>query len=443
MQQKTLEQRPEGQKTGLLINRNYTFLFVGQLISLIGDQVFDITVSLWIALVLLRGQQAAPLAVSGALVAAYIPVFLVGPIAGVFVDRWDKRKTLLRMDLIRFILIALLIPLTLHIQFIDIISIPTKLAIIYTLVFISNCCGQFFNPSRFALIGDVVAEKERAQAAGFGQASLALSIIIGPALAAPLFVLSGPTWALGINSASFLISFLAIAFVRFRSVGHTPSEATFRQEFREGIAYLLANSLLRTMLLAAFIAIIGIGTFDALFVFYISNTLHASTATIGILPASVGIGVLVGAILASVSGKVVGFMRLAKIAIWLSGVIFILLGVQTTFWVACVLAGLLGMMQSCLNVPLGPILLSVTPRHLIGRIEGLLNPTIVLGQVIGVVAAGILASTTLVSVHFALGGIHVGHIGLIFIGAGVLICAAAFYATLTLREPPTSTVTNA
>lgn len=93
----------------LLINRQFALLWSGQSISYLGDYVFDTTLLLWIAASIARGQSWGPLAVSGLLAATALPALLIGPIAGVFVDRWDKRRTMLWADALRAALVALLL----------------------------------------------------------------------------------------------------------------------------------------------------------------------------------------------------------------------------------------------------------------------------------------------------------------------------------------------
>ena len=88
-------------RSNLLINRDFGLLWIGQAISIIGDLFFDTTLILWITTVLARGQVWAALAVSGVALASTIPQLVVGPLVGVFVDRWDKRRTMLLMDGIR------------------------------------------------------------------------------------------------------------------------------------------------------------------------------------------------------------------------------------------------------------------------------------------------------------------------------------------------------
>jgi len=91
-------------KLALLINRNYTLLWLGGTISLIGDILFTMMLILWVG-TLLQNQSAAPLAVSGVVLAAALPALLIGPFAGVFVDRWPKQRTMRIMDALRAVLV--------------------------------------------------------------------------------------------------------------------------------------------------------------------------------------------------------------------------------------------------------------------------------------------------------------------------------------------------
>src|SRR5713226_4026071 len=80
----------------LLKNRNFVLLAVGQAISNIGDFVFSTTLLVWVF-----SLTHSATAISGVLVAQNIPVFTLGPVAGVFVDRWNRRSTMVATDLLR------------------------------------------------------------------------------------------------------------------------------------------------------------------------------------------------------------------------------------------------------------------------------------------------------------------------------------------------------
>ncbi len=205
-------------KPGLLINGNYGRLWAGLTISVFGDFIFDTTLVLWIAAGIARGQPWAPLAVSGIFVATTVPMAVVGPIAGDFVDRWSKRGTMLAMDALRAVLVAflLLISGVVPLPFLPGGHLPLfwQLGAIYAVVFLLNALSQFFRPASLALIGDIVPEDTQARAIGLSQTSMSTAMILGPTLAAPLFVALGPEWALVITASS---SFATFFFVHTRT----------------------------------------------------------------------------------------------------------------------------------------------------------------------------------------------------------------------------------
>src|SRR5215470_10151019 len=134
------------QGKGLLINRNFAWLASGQAISNLGDFVFSTTLLIW---VFTHTHSAA--AVSGVLAAQYLPVFLLGPLAGVFVDRWNRRQTMLISDLIRAgaATLPLLAPASLRFQ------------AIYASVFLISALGRFFLPAESGVLQVIVAPSQQ------------------------------------------------------------------------------------------------------------------------------------------------------------------------------------------------------------------------------------------------------------------------------------------
>src|SRR5437660_1066214 len=211
-------------KPGLLINRNFALLWSGQSISVIGDAIFTTTLILWIATSLAKNQSWAPLAVSGIFLAMSVPTMIAGPIAGVFADRWDKRRTMLQMDAARAPLVLLLL-LVAILPFKALIA--WQLTAIYSFVALMNICTQFFTPSRFSLIGAIVDKPHLARASGLSQTVNSLATIIGPPLATLLFFQVGVQCALLFNALSFVASFFAILLIH---ASHIPSPKTSAQK---------------------------------------------------------------------------------------------------------------------------------------------------------------------------------------------------------------------
>ncbi len=432
----TSDRRP-----GLFIDRNYGLLWFGQAISLIGDEVFDLTLILWISTIIALGpdgkpQSWAPFAVALLPVCVLVPSFIVGPIAGVFVDRWNKRGTMLRMDLLRAILVAVLLLVS------GLVPLPfeltplIKLVTIYIVVLLATICSQFFNPARLALIGDVVAPEYRGQASGLAQFSMALAMIIGPPLASPLLFAFGVRWALIINALSFVLSYLCITFVRAPAAASSVAQGerpSFGSEFRAGIQLTFTNRVIRTVIISAIIATLGLGAFNGLNVFFVTQNLHTSASYVGFIAAAFGIGAILGAILFSVIARPLGLTRLFTGSFLFGGIVFLLFTRQSSFFFALILVVLVGVGQSALNSAIGPIILNATPREMVGRVVGILNPAIQFTSLISIVIAGSLASSVLTNFHAQVLGVQFGTFDTIFSASALLMILAGIYAIIALR----------
>ncbi len=423
------------------INRNFGLLWTGQAISNVGDLVFDTTLILWIATRLAAGMSWAPLAVSGVLLSALVPTVLAGPWAGVFVDRWDKRRTMIGMDALRTAFIVLLLPLTGLVPIFGLHpSVGWQLGSIYATVVLSSLCSLFFGPAQVALIGDVVAPEERGRASGLGQMTRHLASLIGPPVAGPLFFTLGARWALLINAVSFALSFIFITLVHApasaRSVtvgerGHAIREA------REGLRFFGQSRVLVTITVSAVIIMLGAGSLDTLDVFFVTRTLHASAGFYGLISAAMGAGALLGAIGVSVFAKRLNMARVFWISMLLCGLLITVYSRMTAFVPAIVVLFIAGVPMAALNVSVMPLMLQVTPRELIGRVSGVLQPAISTATVAGIGVAGLLAGTVLQSFHAHLLGMTFGSTDTIFAAAGLLGLVAGIYAMYGLRRVST------
>jgi hypothetical protein len=430
-----------GGKSGVLINRNFALLFAGFSISSIGDFVFTTTLVLWIAVRLTAGLSWSPLAVSGALLAASVPIFLVGPLAGVFVDRWNKRGTMLRAAVFQAVAVALLLGVS------GIVPVPGMLGgqlpirwtlgVIYGVVFLVNAANQFNNPASMALLGDIVNEPERARAAGLTQVVSALAVIIGPPVAALLFVF-GVQWALLLDAASFVVAFGCVLLIRAPRAAVSVAQGErghFAREFGQGFAFFFRSRVLVTLLIAALLAMLGAGALNALDVFFVTGKdyLNQPASLYGFAGAAQGVGILLGAIVASALAYKFGLTRTIWVAVLILGATIVAWSRMTLFIPALITLFIGGIAQAALNVAAGPLLLAVTPRELVGRVTAVLQPLITGASLISIALAGYLVSTVLVGFHASAFGVRFGPIDTIFLVAGGLIILSGLYAMVMWR----------
>lgn len=423
---------------GRLVNRDFARLWYGQAISTVGDFVFDTTLVLWVGTVLGRGKAWAPAAVSGVMPTG-LAVLVVGPLAGVFVDRWNRRRTMMRTEVVRAVLVGALAVLSL----LPTRSLPTAvwLTVIYVVVFVLNGAGQFFSPARFATIGDIVTgEVDQARAAGIGQATTATAAIIGPPLAAPLLFLFGVRWALLFNTLSYVVSYVAIRSIR-TAAASTPAEpgaggaAGLRREFVAGLRFFAGNRLLMSLLGIAVIAQCGTGALNTLGVFFVTGNLHAPSRLYGFMSTALGVGAILGSLAAGRVVRRIGARTTTWLGLGVCGLLVVLYARQTTFPAGLVLLGALSIPVAMLNTAMTPLLLQATPQQYLGRMTAVFNPVSEAASMLSVVAAGWLASTALRGFHADLGGLHLGPIDTIFTAAGLLIVLAAGFGAVVLPRP--------
>ena len=312
----------DGPPVGLSRNRNYQLIWFAGAISGLGDIVFTTAVVLWVGAIIARGQTWAPLAVSGVLFAALIPVVLFGPLGGVYADRWNRRRTMLATDLVRALVIGALILVP---AIGEGLSIGVKLTLIYAAVAAESSVSQFFRPARFGLFGTIVADPDRERAGSIAQGTDATTGIIGPPLAAPLLISSayGIQWALAVNAVSFLASFAAVLAVRAPAAPAAAGERAKRsawQDMRAGMRFVRSSRTMRVINAAVVMVTFGAGAVNVLDLFFVTTNLHLKASYYGLLDAAIGIGTVAGSIVFAVAGRRFPASRVLSVGLLLCGV---------------------------------------------------------------------------------------------------------------------------
>lgn len=427
-------------KTQLLINRNYAFLWFGQSISTIGDFFLSTTLALEIITQLGKGQSWLPLAVSGVTLATTLPSLLVGPLAGVFVDRWDKKQTMMRMDLMRAACVVLLLFLVWGIpHFLNTnayLVALLQLTAIYLLTALISVCSQFFNPSRLVLIGDIVPESSQVRAVSFLGVSFNVAVIVGPSLATILFFAFGLQWAMLLDIVSFIVSFFAILAISTpetsKNIVRRPSKSFF-QELIQGFSFFKGHRVLIALLVTGILANLGIGTFNALYILFVVQNLHTPNALIGLFGSLYGAGVICGLLVAAFLARYMGEKRVLWLSLATWGIFLLTTARLTEFAPALALFFLLGFSNAGLNVSIPPLTLQNTPREFLGRVQAVNSSTAMSSALLAGVLSATLASTVLRNLHVSFFGFAFGPLDTVFTAGGLLSVIAGVYVMLALR----------
>lgn len=433
--------RLEHLASAVFINRNFALLWWGQAISSVGDYAWDTALVLWVATFLVAGQSWAPLAVSGVVLAAALPQIVVGPLAGVFVDRWDKRQTMVTMAALQVIFAVLLVlpAANFSLPFIGRVQLPLfwRLGVVFTDVALLSSFAQFFTPAQLALIKDIVQQARQEQALETFQTIQGLAVIIGPPVAAALVFGLGVVWALVLNALSFVVVFLATFAIQAPPSAHSVApgkDGHFSREFLDGLRYVAGHVVLRTILIAEVLTWLGFGALQSLGYFFITGNLHAPASDYGLLGADFGVGAVVGAVLVAIIGQRIGLARLLWIALVASGLIVIVMSHLKSLYPALGAAFLFGVTTTAIIVTAGPLALANTSREFVGRVTSVINPVGRLAALISVALAGSLVSTVLRGFNANVLGISFGPVDSVFTGLGLLAVVGGFYTRVSLRS---------
>lgn len=421
------------------INPNFARLLVGESLSALGNFLFDTTVVLWIGTVLFRGRADAPAAVAGVLVCVASATILVAPVAGVLVDRWDKRRTMLANDLVRAPLIGVLA---------IVVGLPSgatstsvDLAVAYVVVFLTTASGQFFRPAYFTLIGDLVrGDSERARATGMLQSSATAAAIIGPPLAAPLLFTVGAQWALWIDVATFLASFLAVRSIRVDpsdvEPGPQDDAGGLWAQLVTGLRFLAGNRVVLALTVAVVVATLGTGALNTLDVFFVTRNLGVAAHWYGTLGMAEGIGALLGALTAGWMCARYSDVRVFVGGMLACGLLIVAYSRTGSLWPAVVVLALVGVPLGWVNTATSPILYREVPRELLGRVISVVNPIQQVSSMVSALVSGWLVSDLLQGLDMSLGPVRLRPIDTVFAACGLLFVIAAGLAARVVLPAP-------
>ena len=408
----------------VLRQRNYALLWVGQLISVFGDWVLLIALPFYIF-----DLTGSALATGAMFMASNLPRVLLGSVAGVFVDRWDRKRTMIVADLLRAALILTL--LTVH-------SVHW-LWIIYLVAFMQALIAQFFTPAKNAVIPLLVGGPDLIAANTLNSLSENLTRLTAPALGGALFGLFGLVSVVWIDSASFLASGLMIAGMVIPATARN-AEAALRArsgaavwgEWRDGMRLMRASPTITAIFATIGVAMIGEGFFTVMLVPFVKEVLHGGPQDFGWLASVQAIGGLVGSLWIGRVGKAVRPGVLIPISGVLFGVSDIALvnlpghGGLSPLLVALVAICLAGAPVVGFVVGLQTLLQSSVADAYRGRVFGAYGTTIALMTLVGQGMASVLGNRFSVVAIFTLAGCFELLGGLV---AFVLLRRAAHIAT--------------
>jgi predicted MFS family arabinose efflux permease len=374
----------------ILRQRNFALLWSGGLISMIGD--WAMITALPFEIYRRTGSTLA----SGAMVLAFlVPSIALGSVGGVFVDRWDRQRL---MVVINLVLAVAVLPL------LAIDALGIWLA--FVVLVVMSSLDQLFGPAEGALLPNLLenADDDLVTANALNGLNNHLARLIGPVIGGIVVATGGLLAVTVIDAATFLVSAVLIASirtahgraVRHDSLEHEAANAWRRlaAEWTDGLRVILHHPVLRALLVFFVITRIGEGLTMTLFVPWTTDALHSDSAGYGALLSTQAIGGFAGALVIGRMGPRVDALRLVILSALLFGIIDLGLFTYPAIYphigpalVVMVIVGVPGAGMMAGIATLQQTLASDSHR---GRVIGALGAIGAAGSLVGAVAAGFL-----------------------------------------------------
>jgi len=403
----------------LLRHRNFSLVWLAGLISQTGDWVLLIGLPLYVYTLTHSTLSTAFTFMVGA-----VPSLLLGPIAGVFVDRWNRKRLLLITNIL--LALALLPLLLVHAQ--------ATLWIVYFVQFLAACFSQFLTPATDALLPTLVPEEQLVAANSFISVGANVTRLVGPPLGGVVVVALGLGGVALVDAASFVLAAVLVVFIALAPRAATPLEDAQRSlhavwgELMDGMRLIARSRTILVVFWALALTSIGEGIFGALLAPFVTAVLRGSGQDYGWFVGLQAVGGLIGSVIIGRFGKHVPARLLIGLGTMGLGVVDIAIFFYPLFLhgvtLAFILIAVAGLPASASGVGVITLLQREVADAYRGRVFAAVGVIFTLFGLIGEALAGVL-------------GDRVGIIPIISIHAVTLLLGGALALALLPRASPT------
>jgi MFS transporter, DHA3 family, macrolide efflux protein len=351
-------------------------LWMAQLISVFGD----ILAVFAIYSVVTFQMHGTPMQVAMVLIAFLTPLALVSPVAGVFVDRWNVKTTMIASDLIRALLVIVL-------------AFARDLNLMYATLFAMSIVSAFFVPAQAITVrtlsppgGLLAVNALMTQAIYGGQ-------IIAPSISGLLVDFAGAKTCFILDAVTFLVSAGLIASLTITRDATAPATAPAHPlaSLMQGLRFIVTHRAISFVMLSFACGMFAVRCFGALLSVWVRDVLVSSARTFGLLNTLIGIGMLAGSQLVRQLSRRVSPERLVSCAVAGMGGAVTLTAISAHTISAAAGTFALGVCAALIMITSQTLMQQETPQEMLGRVSSSMMSLMAVAQVLAMLVAGPVA----------------------------------------------------
>lgn len=394
----------------LLRHRGFVQLWMGQLVSTLADWALRTIVLIWVYRLTQSG-----IAVSVVGLAEALPLLLLAPVAGVFVDRWSRAATMAGAAAARGLLTLPLL----------VVSSRADMPLLVLVTLLSNSAAQFFTAAAGAAVPAVVGVERAGRANSLLSMVLGAVMTVGPGLGGLLVAVAGPYRTVVVIGLLYAVAVpLLLRVPAPRAEQQDIGGSSFAQEIVEGLRYVAGSPLLRAVIAVMGVGYLAGGILNVLGVIFVTRALHLRAESVGVLLMAMGIGTVTGGVLMSLASAwltrryhlVLGVAALAQ------GLLCIAYGFAPTLAATAILDVFIGLLWSPVIAAVYTLIQLASEDGVLGRVMSLYSMCTAAAMIVSMACGGAL--TDLLGVRQVIAG-----------SAGLIVLAGVISLVLIRATP--------
>ena len=380
----------------ILANRNFAYLYLGGLVSTSGSTITSL-ILVW----LVYRETASAIAITYLGIASILPTIALGLLAGVLVDRVDRRILMITSDLVRSAAV-LAVPIIM-------VSFGFSFPLILLVVAVVGLFSTVFRPATNSLLPKLVASELVQDSNGLISASNSVVQMVSNAIGGLLIGFAGVLLGLFYNTITYVISaaMIFLIVVPRNLTNDKAISSSFVSDFKDGLQYITKNrGVLEITLSATFLNFFGTMV-SAFFVVYVTGHLNESGTLFGFLVAALGLGVAIGSLTVGWLNAVAYAGKVFMLTAAGFGITTILLTFIGTAQLAILIVILMGACLGLLNTTFYSVMQLVVPNEVLGRVLSVDEVGSVAAIPMGQIVAGLLISMSGIVFNYLVAGVGV------------------------------------
>jgi MFS family permease len=387
-----------------LRHRDFRWFFVGQGVSQMGTWLQMIATS-WLVYHL----SGSTLLLGVAAFAQQIPFLVLAPVAGVFVDRFDRRRLLMVTNSIAALQASAMFAL------VALGTVQPWHLIAGNLVL--GLVNAWDAPARQSILIQLVGGRaDLASAIALNSIMMNLARFLGPMVGGVLIAALGERWGFGANAASYFAMLFALSQIPARPQSSAPADGNMLRQLAAGTRYAYGFLPSRCALLLLTSASVTVGSYVSMMPWFAREAFHGDSGTLGLLISAAGLGALTGMVYLALRPGIRGLFRLIGRTVALAGAALCVFSFSTTLWLALPALYFVGLGLMLTAASSNTVLQSIVPDELRGRVASLYVMSFIGMTPLGALATGWVAE-------------HIGPPHTLLVCGLAGIAAAAVYRT--------------